>query len=260
MGMHEFEWCVEGSVRCLAASPRAGELDLRSLFKALYAFEGRYDTGFTRYRVIDLLIEHQFAYAFPIEEHPDFPRHGRRLLPSPDRFEILRDPTRAWDPDENPVVAYLLEPDRGGSDRGAKPWPTPTGVRVVCEAGAELWARLVEAGRLSGGDAVAPAMLPIEEVAATVAREAEARGDRKLVRTWFPLLFQDLLGAGLERFEHQEVATRPAIREFRAIARRLDVRGYPEEEMRYGVLSWPTAEDLAAFPGEGARWWFGLEG
>ncbi len=259
MGMHEFEWCVEGSIRTLAASPRVRGLDLRSLFKALYDFEGRYDTGFTRFNVIEILLKHRFAYAFKLEEHPDHGRYGDRLLPRErDDVHVLRDPTKKWHKEKNPAVAYVLDPDRLGKAVVARLPGEMRGVHLVCEAGSEIWKRLVDSGRLRGPDAAAPLTLPIEEVALTVAREGEASSNRKLVRMWFMLLFIDLIQPDPEDFDHEEVAARIAIREFRAIAQRLAVRDYPAGEMDYGMLRWPTEEEIGDFPGRGARWWFDL--
>ena len=90
----------------------------------------------------------------------------------------------------------------------------------------------------------------MEEVVATVVREAEDQSDRELVRMWFALLFWDfqLSGADLEKFEEN-----PAVLEVRSAARRLRVLDMP---MDYGACRFPSEEDMTA--DEAVRWWFTL--
>jgi len=74
MSMHEYEALVEQSVRTLSKS---GRRDLRDLYKSLYEFQGRYDTGYTQFRVIEHLLEARFLYRFPMRDHPDYERYGK---------------------------------------------------------------------------------------------------------------------------------------------------------------------------------------
>ena len=55
MSMHEFENVVEESIRVLDRS-KSKELDFRSLFYTLYDFQSWWDTGFTGFRVVDILL------------------------------------------------------------------------------------------------------------------------------------------------------------------------------------------------------------
>jgi len=253
MSMHEFENCVEESVRTLAASRRAKELDLRSLFKELYEFEGRYDTGFTRFRVIEILLEHRFAYAFKLAEHPDYERYGEQLLL---RNGILVDRNpRKENARTSRTAAYVLDPEEMRRIRPGSYRSEMKGLHVVCEAGSELWERLVATGRLHGPDARVPLPIPIEEVALTVAREAEAQGKRGLIREWFALLIIDLL-CWEPDFDPDVFAAKKSIREFRSIARKAAIWDYPTDD-DYGMVRWPAKEELADVPG--AAWWFRLE-
>jgi hypothetical protein len=72
MSMHAIEDIVEWSIVSLDKSKRAASLDCRSLFKSLYDFQSKYDTGFTHFRVMAQLIKHRFVYVFAVEEHPDY--------------------------------------------------------------------------------------------------------------------------------------------------------------------------------------------
>jgi hypothetical protein len=49
MGRHDIEDAVDWTISFLTESARAEELDCRSFFHALYAFQSEYDTGFTRF-------------------------------------------------------------------------------------------------------------------------------------------------------------------------------------------------------------------
>jgi hypothetical protein len=95
MGMHEYEGIVEESI-CLP--DRAADIDHRSLYKSLYDFEGCYDTGFTRFRVMDLLLKRRFAYRLALEDHPDYAQFMPALEAVREKeFEhIYRDPSAEW--------------------------------------------------------------------------------------------------------------------------------------------------------------------
>ena len=59
MSMHEIEELQEVSIRLL---DRIEGLDHRSMFKRLYDFDALFDTGFTHFRVMDILLKRRFYY------------------------------------------------------------------------------------------------------------------------------------------------------------------------------------------------------
>ncbi|MCC6524580.1 MAG: HU family DNA-binding protein [Polyangiaceae bacterium] len=205
MSMHELEDLVEESIRCLDAAPHSAERDVRSLIKSLYDFQARWDTGFTNFRVMDILLARRFAYAFELEDHPDYERLGR--LPTTEDDAVLRDPSLPFDEEDNPEVGYVGV---------AGPKPLGDRRRLFCDAGSDLWRRMVEAGKLRGADAEPPNALSVEETAAAVMQAAEQRGDRDLIGKWF-----GLLGMKLGRRDLAELRGSPAIRALRAVACRV---------------------------------------
>jgi hypothetical protein len=113
MSAHEIETLTEASIRVL---DRSEGLDHRSMFKNLYDFEGAFDTGFTRLRLMEILIKRRFAIpsreqAIANECVTDSARYGKIHLSTggtasmkaciiaPSRLRII------WAP--NPVVPSL---------------------------------------------------------------------------------------------------------------------------------------------------------
>jgi hypothetical protein len=133
MGMHEVEALVEVSIKFLDAIEDA---DHRSLFKSLYDFEGKFDTGFTRFRVMDVLLKRRFAYRVSLEDHPQYDQFKDALesVRNKDFAHIYRNPSR----ESGPPTCY---------------WEPP---HLYFEAGSEIWKQMVAAGRLSGPDAIDP--------------------------------------------------------------------------------------------------------
>jgi hypothetical protein len=62
--MHEIKALTDASIRLL---DRIERLDHRSIFKSLYDFEGAFDTGFTRFRLMDFLLK-RTRYAWQVWE------------------------------------------------------------------------------------------------------------------------------------------------------------------------------------------------
>jgi hypothetical protein len=59
--------------------------------------------------------------------------------------------------------------------------------------------------------------MPLDEVVATVVREAERQGDREMIRVWFSMLFWHLEGVPLAKLREN-----PLVRELRAAAKRTE--------------------------------------
>src|SRR5215467_7121176 len=161
MSMHEIEALTEKSIRLL---DRTEGLDHRSMFKSLYDFEGAFDTGFTRLRLLDILLKWRFAYRMALEDHPDYGQFKDALegIRKEDFSHIERDPSAEWDCTANPTVAYWSEG------------------HLYCEAGSEIWTKLSELGRFSGADCGSPEPIDIVDIADTVVSLAIAKGDKEL--------------------------------------------------------------------------------
>jgi hypothetical protein len=158
--MHEFEDLVEESVRVLDKSVLNGQMDLRTFFWRLYEFQACWDTGFTHFRVIDILLKHRFVYRFELNQHPDY-SHYQHYFDNLKEFTFIKlVPDQPWHEKTNPAAGYYKPPF------------------LYCDAGSPLWKRFVESGLLSGQDAVPPNKeISLIEVAKETVAEAERQCD-----------------------------------------------------------------------------------
>jgi hypothetical protein len=212
MSMHEFEDLVEYSIRALASSTLADTLDVRSACWWLYDFQNHWDTGFTHFRVMDILLDFRFAYRFALQQHPDYEQQR-------DYFDALKDftfilvkpnepsgkgwfdPVKGWT-SENPVAGYYKAP------------------YLYCDAGSPLWERMVEIGVLTGGDSLAPdETMGISGAVLAVARAAEQQNDLRLISDWYGYLALQLASFGGDL---DALATDKVLAEFVALIKRLD--------------------------------------
>jgi len=231
MSMHEFEDLVEDSVRLLAATP--GQADLRSVFWNLYELQAAWDTGFTHFRVMELLVEHHFVYRFELTDHPDHAQHAAYFDGlTADDFEIQPPGVKEW-------------------DGGYTDWP-----HLYCDAGSPLWRRFVQLGRLGGADAEPPQAIDLYAIARDVAGLAEARGNRPLIARWYRILAAHAMAQCTDGIG-ESLRENPALRELRAIVQRT---GALEIAFDYGLLdakNYPPPE-LAGVPL--LVWWYQLGG
>ncbi|MFY0254054.1 tetratricopeptide repeat protein [Chitinophaga sp. 30R24] len=178
MAMHDVETLVELSIYCLDKS-QDEELDRRSLFFNLYNLQQQFNTGFTHFRVMDLLVKHHFVYTFPISAHPDYAAHQAWFdeLATRQKFSfIYQRPTETWDAATNPVAGYAHYN-----------FNTQT-YTLYCDAGSILWGNLVANGLLSGKDAEAPTILDPFSLALEVAENAGEQKDKALLGSWYLLI------------------------------------------------------------------------
>jgi hypothetical protein len=202
--MHEFEDLVEESVRCLDECD-ARHLDHRTLFKHLYDFQSQWDTGYTHFRVIEILLARRFVYRYPLDTHPDFARFGSKLVEARQRLRgddtgwIRMHPGEPWNAASNPTMAYVR------------------GKEMYFDAGSRLWEKFVALGKLSGADAERPREMAMDDVAATVVREAARQSKRGLIQDWLVYyVFQCEVGSEIPR----GFAGDPGDRAEAAVARR----------------------------------------
>ena len=171
MSVHEVEWLSEQTIGTL---DRVEDVDHRSLFKAVYEFDSMFDTKFTRFRVMDILLKRRFCYHVALEEHPQYPQFQEKLesIREEEFAHIYRDPLRKWHGTENPMVCY---------------WSAP---HLYFEAGSEVWKSFAQRGRLVGPDAVEPAMLDAVDVASALIDPALTGDDAglELLSSWYVVM------------------------------------------------------------------------
>jgi hypothetical protein len=232
MGMHEFEDLVEMSIRILVKSDRS---DLRDIFACLYQFQSRYDTGYTHFRVMEHLLNTRFVYKCSLNEHPDYSAFREAL-------DKVQQADSGW---------VYLDPSKKGSEnnRGAGYWKKPF---LYFDAGSALWQKFVNAGKLTGQDAQPPKRMNIADVALIIVKFAEKFDCKELIAWWYALLPSDIWYS-----EPKPLKNDPVLREILEISER---NGAPEMRSDYGVLRYPTFQDLSQVSDSAYRdffsWWF----
>jgi ankyrin repeat protein len=233
MSMHEIEDVVEASIRTLAENKGEHGLDLRAAFQTLYDFQDLHDTGFTNFRVMDLLLEAGYTHRFPIDQHPEYQRH-RDYFDALDDFEFIHlNPDEPWDRETNPSASYYNEG------------------HCYCDRASPLWDRLVENGIITGENALQLENLTLAEVVATVVTLAEAGTDRELIRMWYPLFILgsfDWEAEALHRLQEN-----PHVQVIREITLRTNALAI---EMNYGTTALPSLDQISDIPV--LEWWFDL--
>jgi hypothetical protein len=178
MSMHEIEGLVEDSINLLERSGDT-QYDYRSLFAVLYDFQGQFDTGFTHFRVMPILIKHRFVYVFPLTAHPEYAAY-KTLFESMRGFEwIHREPDKPYSQD-NPAVGYFSDRESLDAAFSSKPL-------LYCDAGSELWTAFVKNGTLTEGDAELPKPLRLFDAVLRVMHVAEAQHDTLLIANWYKM-------------------------------------------------------------------------
>ena len=231
MGMHEFEEVVERSIRRLAASQQP-EPTIRSMFYTLYCFQERFDTGFTKFAVMDQLLKHRYVYRFRVQDYPDYLAHKRHLDSQTSFSFLFVKPEEKWDAQNNPVSGYMQD----GS--------------LYCDAGSPLWKRFVDIGVLSGEDSKWPSLLPLTSVVAHVLELAEKEGDISLIRMWYPLVILSIDHLG-------DPSTLAAVRNDAGLkmVRDITIRTNALQfKMDYGYTALPPEEEIKESPA--LVWWF----
>ncbi|MCW3467338.1 tetratricopeptide repeat protein [Chitinophaga nivalis] len=178
MSMHEVESLVELSVYALDNSQEE-PLDRRSLFYNLYLLQNQFDTGFTHFRVMDILIKYHFVYPLPITAHPAYTQYSAHFdaLAASKKFSFIYvNPIQEWDAESNPVAGYA------NFDHTTQQYI------LYADAGSTLWAGLVENGTLQGEDAVAPEHINVFNMAHEIAEIAGQQKDKGLLGLWYQLL------------------------------------------------------------------------
>jgi len=269
MSVHSVESIVEWSVLFLDKAPNTGMLDKRSLYAALYRYQSEYDTGYTHFRVMDRLIAARFVYALHVHDHPDYPLF-RDALNAIKCDSVLVDPRLDYDEKTNPSAGgYICDPVAEWGEKDAQPG-LPQGRMLYVDAGSQLWRRMVEAGKLTGADALPPKPMSTAEAVAEIVTIAAQEGDQELIRAWLAALYWDvdrLTFAEIDtaRMEKRRPKGRdlallkadPHIRRVRTYAKAMDALSFDMEYGDQGIFEIATLDDPDV--PENAAWWFDLD-
>lgn len=175
MSMHDIEGVVEASVYCIDKSSLSLEKK-RDLLYNLYKFQADYDTGYTNFRVKDILLQNHYMFALPVRFHTDYNEKKEEFdkYASEKHSEWLtNDSLLEWDEDSQTSLFYF-------------------------DAGSDTWKKLVENGTLTGEQALPVNDIPIFEVVLEIAKLCQEQQDAESAAEWFRTTLFYLLGEAKE--------------------------------------------------------------
>lgn len=242
MGMHEIESAVEASV-CLLNQHITDTEKARSLFWNLYEFQSFFDTGYTHFRVIDILLKRHFVYKIKKEEYPGYQKYKPYIENLEDKW-ILEHPDKEWDKEKNSAVAFL----------------NPSDELIYFDAGSHPWKHLVSSGFLTGIDANPPKKIPIEEIVKNIFIYAKEDNNKEIMRTWFAILPVYLFWSkGNVKFA--TLKENSAIKTIKEISEQMNLIIMNGSDWDYGFLRIPLKKEIQEGEIEGDAkkfllWWF----
>ena len=270
MSQHEYEALVAYSIEALD-EVNDESLDIRSIAWNLYQYQLRFDTGFTHFRVMDILLKHRYVYQFNITEHPDYTKYTEAYNQLIACFKQNSNSKKTY-PEPVDKEGNLILGHRRGIDEDVGYYANNL---LHVDAGSTLWTRLVANQRLSGCDAIAPEVMPLQIIALHVVKAAQKLGYTDLIKWWYPglatALFDEYICDDEEFYlslpaDFEILRNDSAILAIRAIISQMNLLADTEEdEDWYNDLSMPSQEDLAEFMAseefsvaelDFLHWWF----
>lgn len=171
--MYEIEDVVELSIRVLAKSSLT-DRKIRSLIYNLFEFQKEWDCSFTNFRIPQILIHYQYMFPFPLEEHPLYEANK-------DKMEEIR----------KKDFTFLGDLEDGywcRRYRNAKGEYVEFG-RLCCDAGSDLWNKMVSLGKITGLGAMPPEILDYSSMLLEIVTEAKKQKNDKLLALWYMVCF-----------------------------------------------------------------------
>ncbi len=177
MSMHEIEGLIEDSVHLIDKAVMQDSVKRDFLFN-LYRFQARYDTGYTHFRCMEVLLRWKFTYRIPISLHPDFEKEK----PYFEEFDVSNScwiPSRIGEKNEQVYVqleagAPMLYPD----------------------AGSYFWQRLCEENSIPATQQKTPNTFKESYLIGQLLRQAQRQENKLLLRDWYALV-TNMLGLDL---------------------------------------------------------------
>lgn len=174
MSMHEIEDIIEETVHLIdnADLPATNKRDhLYNLYKLEYYF----DTSYTHFRVIDILLKYKYVYRLPLETHPEY----KKATPVLDIAEI--DEYGGWV--KSPTEEFNVY---GKKEEGK--------IFLYGDAGSAIWEAWVNAGVLTGDNAIAPARSTVPATVLAILQLAEAKKNKTLLNEWYAFFANGVSG------------------------------------------------------------------
>ncbi|WP_197285488.1 hypothetical protein [Pedobacter sp. R20-19] len=223
MSMHEIEDLVEETTHLVDRSSNDGLITKRDILFNLYRLEAFFDTSYTHFRVMDILVKNRFVYQIPIAKYPQLGITDEQLP---------TDEYGDWVYDQDQKEMGYAQSKNGE-------------MYLYCDAGDWFWKRLCELDILPKTDRESPQRLSIPQLVKIMMLEAERQQHDDLLKQWYNLLVNAILEGdfgedegipgtftGFLRHDHL-----PEIRDI-AMRNRLDKQKTSENEGDY--LSFPA--------------------
>lgn len=172
MSMHLIEDLIEETVHLIDSADLQASRK-RSILGNLLALQSWYfDTGYTHFRVMDILLRYRFVYKINLASHPDIAVSA-----------VFEKGNSGWmkTEDEDTPLGYAVTEHE-------KTW-------LYFDAGGKLWQRLCEQGILLGEDRQQPEKLSVTDLIHLVLKEAEQQQQPALLEQWYALLVNAILEA-----------------------------------------------------------------
>ena len=160
MSEHAIEGLIEDTVHLLDKADLPDQVK-RAHLAAIYRIQAFYDTGYTHFRVIDLLLKYRFVYRVPADSFP-----GSQAA--------------------NATVPGWVAIEQTGESVYAQ--QEGDKVFLYVDAGSESWERLCKEGILSGKDCEILDEIPFPTLFRNILQEAEKQEEQELLTNWYGLL------------------------------------------------------------------------
>lgn len=169
--MHEIEDLVEETTYLIDQSSNDELITKRDLLFNLYRLEAFFDTSYTHFRVMDILVKNRFVYQIPIAKYPQLGITDEQLPTDGDGDWV-------YDQDQK-EMGYAQSKDGE--------------MYLYCDAGDWFWKRLCELDILPKADHKSPQKLSTPQLVKVIMLEAERQHDNNLLKQWYNLFTNAIL-------------------------------------------------------------------
>ena len=225
MSMHEIEGLVEDSIHLINDSKKSAHAK-RELFFNLYRFQQMFDTGYTHFRVKDILLKNKYLFTISLADHPSYKDKTEKIAEVENELEKQRS---TW------IEDSLCEKDKESNE-----------ILVYFDYGSEFW-QLLQDEKILSGSAKPPITINILILALTMMQEAARQENDYLVTQWYAILSNCFAEEYLEEKIYKSFAEflkDKNVLKCKALALKSGIQHYKEGDGYLSLQSWQEAVDL----------------
>lgn len=226
MSMHEIEGLVEDSVLLLNETNKSTQ-EMRELFYNLYRFQAMFDTGYTHFRVKDILQQNQFLLSLPLTDHPSYTNKTKKIAEleeaiNKNNSQWLDDAICMRDEDSGELVVYF--------DYGSKLWQKLINKNIIKDTASE------------------PKLMKVSDLAHTMMQEASKQKNDLLTMQWYVItsncFAEDYVDEAIYK-SFPEFIKDKKVNDSKALALKAGVKNYHERDGYLTKQSWKEEQDLS---------------